>query len=63
MIAKDASGRTRGPHEDISFDVLELDAVIFGCRMPSDERKSTADLVCQLYPATTLLQATKRTDS
>ena len=55
-------GRTRGPHEDIPFNALELDGVIFGCRMPTEERRPIGDLVRQRYPAAKLLQATTRTD-
>jgi hypothetical protein len=58
-----AAGRTRESHEDIPFNAMELSGVIFGCRMPADERELVADLVRKRYPATTLFQATTRSDT
>lgn len=47
----------QAPHEDKVFGSKELTGVIFGCRMPDNERAIFEDLVKSLYPHTEILQA------
>jgi hypothetical protein len=57
------SGEGRNPgksFEDIQFNALELDAVIFGHRMPKEERATFSEIICRLYPHAQILQI-KRT--
>lgn len=53
-------GRNRhAVHEDIPFHLLELDAVILGCRMPEVDRAEFTALCHNLYPHAEVLVATK----
>lgn len=52
-------GRNKdAPHEDIRFGTRELTGVIFGCRMPNDQKHSLSEIIKKSYPHTQLLQAT-----
>ncbi|MBN9086288.1 MAG: DUF2971 domain-containing protein [Reyranella sp.] len=54
------SGRhSSASYEDVPFDARELDAVILGCVMPDDDRRSIIDIVRSKYPHASVLQATK----
>lgn len=54
------SGRNPdAPYEDISFHPRELDAVIFGCVMPPDDRRLISEVVRDRYSHARLLQAVK----
>jgi hypothetical protein len=47
------------PYEDVPFHPRELDAVILGCVMPEDDRKSITEIVRLKYPHVHILQAAK----
>jgi hypothetical protein len=47
------------PFEDVSFNQQELDAVLLGCAMPSDDRKRIAELTRSHFPAAKIFQARK----
>ena len=47
------------PYEDCQFNGEDLDAVIFGCRMPQEDRNNFSTVVRQLYPSAQLLEAVK----
>jgi len=55
------SGRTQAAHEDIPFDPREVGGIIFGCNMPSDDRREFADLVYSRYPHAMIYEAKKAT--
>jgi hypothetical protein len=44
------------PHEDIPFHQLELEGVIFGCRMSAQDRADLSRLIEQRYPQTEILE-------
>ncbi|WP_460076128.1 DUF2971 domain-containing protein [Pseudomonas sp. H2_C01] len=51
-------GRNKNaPHEDIKFGSRELAGVIFGCRMPLDQRSSLSQAIERRYPHVEILQA------
>ena len=51
-------GRAReAAFEDVPFHPIELEAVIFGCRMPVEEKGAFSDLIAERYPHAQLLQA------
>ncbi len=55
------AGRSpNAPFEDIPFAADELDAVIFGCRTPLEDRVAFSESVRQRYPHAELLQAVRR---
>lgn len=43
--------------EDIKFNALELEGVIFGCKMQQDDRVAITDLLGRCYPHTRRMQA------
>lgn len=52
-------GRNKdAPHEDVPFGSRELTGVIFGCRMPTEQKLALSEMVQKLYPHAELLQAT-----
>jgi len=58
MVAA-SRGQPRAPCEDVPFHPRELDAVILGCVMPPDDRRSISEIVRGRYPHARLLQAVK----
>jgi hypothetical protein len=46
-------------YEDLPFHPLELEAVIFGCRMPNEDRIGFSNLTRQRYPHAELYQMTQ----
>lgn len=46
------------PYEDIKFGKKELTGVVFGCRMPSDQKAALSQKIGHLYPHVEILQAT-----
>jgi hypothetical protein len=55
-------GRSDGPHEDIPFNMAELDGVIFGAKMSYADRLALANLLRSFYPGVELYQATPKPD-
>jgi hypothetical protein len=56
------SGEGRDPSasfEDIKFDALELDAVIFGYRTPEKDRTAFSEIIRRQYPHVQILQLRK----
>jgi hypothetical protein len=51
------SGRTQTAHEDLRFNPRELNGVIFGCKMSSQDRKELTDLIRLRYPHATIYEA------
>jgi hypothetical protein len=45
------------PHEDVKFGSKELTGIVFGCRMPSDQRLALSQTIKQRYPHVEILQA------
>jgi Protein of unknown function (DUF2971) len=43
-------------YEDIAFHQRELEAVIFGCRMPTEDRNAFSELIGESYPGAEILQ-------
>lgn len=57
-------GRNKNaPHEDVKFGAKELTGVVFGCRMPLDQRASLSLAINRLYPHAEILQATPANQS
>jgi hypothetical protein len=57
-------GRNKhAPYEDIKFGLGELTGVVFGCRMPHDQRAAMSLEVNRLYPHAEILQATPAAQS
>jgi hypothetical protein len=52
-------GHPAAPHEDSPFSANELNAVIFGCRMPADDARDIAALAHHLNPNVSVLVARK----
>ncbi|WP_095165419.1 DUF2971 domain-containing protein [Pseudomonas sp. Irchel 3H3] len=51
-------GRNKdAPYEDLPFDARELTGVIFGCRMPKEQKLELSKRVRQHYPHAELLEA------
>ena len=51
-------GWTPSDYEDTRFHPLELEGVIFGCKMPSSDRQEFAELVRSIYPHAIISVAT-----
>lgn len=54
------SGVGRDPgalFEDVPFHAMELSSVLFGCKMPSEDRSKFVRLISELYPHVEILQA------
>jgi hypothetical protein len=52
-------GRTLTDREDLRFHPLELDGVIFGCKMSYNDRKEFTDLIRYQYPHAEISEAKK----
>jgi hypothetical protein len=53
------AGRMRSEFEDLPFNPLELDGLIFGCQMPRNDREEFTHLIRARYPHATLYEAKK----
>jgi len=51
------------PYEDIAFGAKELTGIVFGCRMPPDQRESLIKIIEHQYPHAEIMMATPADNS
>ncbi len=56
-------GRSAAPYEDVAFNPMELDGIVFGARTSEGDRKALSEFIMVNYPHVEMLEARVRADT